>query len=46
MDGKSPINSDKLKKITFTTLTFNCSKANVSLNWHPNSVLDKLPSII
>lgn len=45
LGNKSPINSDKLKKIT-STLTFDDTKAKALLNWRPNSVLDKLPSII
>jgi GlcNAc-P-P-Und epimerase len=45
LGNKSPVNSDKLKKIT-STLTFDDTKARVLLNWRPNSVLDKLPSII
>jgi GlcNAc-P-P-Und epimerase len=42
LGNKSPLNSDKLKKIT-STLTFDDTKARVLLNWRPNSVLDKLP---
>lgn len=42
---RSPINSDKLKKITYT-LTFDDTKAKKQLNWQPNKVLDKIPQII
>jgi nucleoside-diphosphate-sugar epimerase len=45
LGSSSPINSDKLKKI-ISTLTFDDTKAKTLLNWRPNSVLDKLPSII
>ncbi len=45
LGNKSPVNSDKLKKIT-STLTFDDTKARDLLNWRPNAVLDKLPSII
>ncbi|MDB5024604.1 MAG: UDP-galactose-4-epimerase [Mucilaginibacter sp.] len=45
LGSRSPINSDKLKKI-ISTLTFDDTKAKTLLNWRPNSVLDKLPSII
>lgn len=38
---KSPINSDKLKKIT-SDLTFNDSKARMALQWNPQSVLSTL----
>jgi len=45
LGDRSPINSDKLKKIT-STLTFDDTKAKKALNWQPNKVLDKLPQII
>ena len=45
LGSRSPINSIKLNKIT-STLTFDDSKARTLLNWQPNSVLDKLPSIL
>jgi nucleoside-diphosphate-sugar epimerase len=42
---RSPINSEKLEKIT-STLTFDDAKAKKLLNWQPNKVLDKLPQIV
>src|SRR5258708_32903250 len=45
LGSMSPINSDKLKKI-ISTLTFDDSKAKALLKWQPNSVLDKLASIL
>lgn len=45
LGDRSPINSDKLKKIT-STLTFDDTKAKKLLNWQPNKVLDKLSQII
>jgi nucleoside-diphosphate-sugar epimerase len=43
--NKSPINSDKLKKIT-STLTFDDTKAKTMLNWQPNQILNKLRYMI
>ncbi|MDB5137968.1 MAG: UDP-galactose-4-epimerase [Mucilaginibacter sp.] len=45
LGNKSPINSDKLKKIT-STLTFDDTKARNILNWRPTPVLDKISDII
>jgi nucleoside-diphosphate-sugar epimerase len=45
LGNRSPINSDKLRKIT-STLTFDDMKAKKVLDWQPNKVLDKLPQII
>lgn len=45
LGAKSPINSDKLKKIT-STLTFDDSKARKELGWNPAKVLDKIPEIV
>ncbi|HTK20138.1 MAG TPA: NAD(P)-dependent oxidoreductase [Mucilaginibacter sp.] len=45
LGNKSPINSEKLKKIT-STLTFDDTKAKKLLDWRPNKVLDKLSQII
>jgi nucleoside-diphosphate-sugar epimerase len=42
---RSPINSNKLKKIT-STLTFDDSQARKVLNWQPTRVLDKLKDMI
>ncbi|MBS1530844.1 MAG: NAD-dependent epimerase/dehydratase family protein [Bacteroidetes bacterium] len=41
----SPINTNKLKKIT-STLTFDDSKARQLLNWNPSPVLEKLPGTL
>lgn len=45
LGDRSPFNSNTLKKIT-STLTFDDTKAKTLLNWEPNSVLNKLPSIL
>jgi len=45
MGKRSPINSNKLRKIT-STLTFDDSRARKILNWQPNRVLDKLQDMI
>lgn len=42
---KSPINSDRLNKIT-SDLTFDDSSARDMLNWKPSSVLDKIKDIV
>jgi len=42
LGNASPINTNKLKKIT-STLTFDDSKARQLLNWNPSPVLEKLP---
>jgi len=45
MGKRSPINSNKLRKIT-STLTFDDSRARKILNWRPVRVLDKLQDMI
>jgi len=42
---RSPINTDKLKKLT-STLTFDDSRARKLLDWNPTPVLDKIPEMI
>ena len=43
--SKSPINSQKLKKIQ-STLTFSDKKARAELGWNPSHVLDNLDTIV
>lgn len=43
--NKSPINSEKLKKIQ-STLTFSDKKARTDLGWNPSRVLDNLDKIV
>ncbi len=45
MGSKSPINSQKLKKIQ-STLTFSDKKAREELGWNPSPVLDNLDKIV
>ncbi|RDC66030.1 NAD-dependent epimerase/dehydratase family protein [Adhaeribacter pallidiroseus] len=45
LGSKSPITTLKLHKM-MSTLTFDDSKAKEKLNWHPSSVLLKLPMIV
>jgi nucleoside-diphosphate-sugar epimerase len=45
LGSKSPINSQKLKKIQ-STLTFSDKKAREELGWNPSHVLDNLDKIV
>jgi nucleoside-diphosphate-sugar epimerase len=45
LGSNSPITTSKLHKM-MSTLTFDDSKAKEKLNWHPSSVLHKLPIIV
>lgn len=45
LGNKSPINSQKLKKIQ-STLTFSDLKARANLGWNPSRVLDNLDKIV
>ena len=45
LGSKSPINSQKLKKIQ-STLTFSDKKARAELGWNPSPVLDNLDKIV
>ncbi len=45
LGANSPITTSKLHKM-MSTLTFDDSKAKEKLNWHPSSVLLKLPHIV
>lgn len=45
LGSNSPITTNKLHKM-MSTLTFDDSRAREKLDWHPSSVLQKLPMII
>lgn len=45
LGSRSPVNSDKIQKIT-STLTFDDRRARKSLGWNPSKVLDKVGEMV